>query len=202
MTSKLQWLALVAVAIIAFGGWFFPQTRTAFGAAVTDIQNSVYSGISVPQFFLGGNSTATSIGETVSTGSCNSGAYAASSTLFAVANPFTSTSTATMQVISGTGQATTSVMLVGTSTTSTGITSTTVSPSFMNAQVATSAAFVTNPGILSGSLGYLSPGASTIRTVSIAPGDFIVGQATSTTSGMGTNYSPGLTCAYKIRWTN
>lgn len=193
---------LIAI-VIAIGGYFFPQIQKSFGNSAGDVQNTVFSGVVAPQWFLGNNSTLGSIGEIPSTGSCNSGTYAASSTLFAVANPFSATSTATFQSVVGTGQATTSTFLVGTSTLSVGLVASNVSATFVNAGVATGTQFFTSPGISVGpGTGYLAPGTGTFRTVVVGPGEFVVGQATSTATGVGAaNYTPGLTCTYKIRWT-
>jgi len=202
MTSKAQWVALVAVAIIAIGGYFFPQTKAIFGNAATDIQNTVYSGLTTAQLFIGNGSVAGSIGSTISTGSCNAGAYAASSTLFAVANPFNATSTVTLQVISGTGQATTSSMLVGTSTASTGI-ATTLGGTLANFSAATTSPFWVSGGVTVGSAGYTSAGANTFRTIVVSPSEFVVAEATSTaTAGGAAAYTPGVACTYKLEWKN
>jgi len=202
MTNKSLTIGLIVIAIIAIGGYFFPQVKGAFGTAATDIQNTTLSGLSIPQLFIGNGSTAGSIGQTVSTGSCNAGAYAASTTLFGVVNPFNATSTATLQVITGTGQATTSAVLVGTSTAAVGVAST-IMGVLANFSAATSSPFWTSGGVTLGSAGYLTAGSASARTIAVGPTDAVVAFATSTATGAGANsYTPGITCTYKIEWKN
>lgn len=201
MTSKIQWVALVAVAIIVIASCLLLSTKSVFSAAATDIQNTVYSGIVAGQLFIGGTTNASAVGQAVSAGSCNTGIYAASTTLFGVQSPFSATSTATL-IITGLGQATTSTLTVGTSTVATGQTSTSVSATLANEQIATTSTFTSYSGITVGSVGYVNPGAGTFRTIQVGPSDFVVGQATSTATLIGaTNYTPGLTCTYKILWS-
>lgn len=207
MSSKIQWVALVAVLIIAIGAYMFPtQTKevmTNVGSSASDIQNTLYSGIVTTQMFIGGTTAASSIGTVVSTGSCNTGAYAASTTEFAIANPFNATSTVILQVIAGTGQATTTTFQVGTSTASTGIVSTTISPTMANFSAATTSPFWVSGGITVGSAGYLSAGANTFHTIVLSPNEFVVGFATTTATGGGASaFTPGVACTYKLEWKN
>lgn len=195
-------VGLVAILVIALGVLYFTKTNHTFGNSAPDVQNTVYSGIVAPQIFLGNTTAAGSIGSIASTGSCNAGSYAASSTLFAVANPFAATSTVTLQVISGTGQATTTSLAVGTSTTATGV-ATTIGGTLANISAGTTTPFWTSGGVTVGSAGYVSAGANTFRTIVVGPNDFVVAVGTSTATGAGAaNYSPGLSCAYKMEWKN
>ncbi len=162
----------------------------------TEITASV--GAQLATLFLGGTTAATSIGEQVSTGSCAS----ATTTTFAVLNPFTATSTATLQQFYGVGNATTTLFNIGTSTVSsiptTGLTGSLV----INASVATGTQFFLSSGIRYGGLA-LDAGSASLRTIIVGPSEYVAGYATTTISGMGTNYSGTYTsCVYKIRWVN
>lgn len=202
MSNKILTVGLIVALALASGAYFFPKQVKLLGTAASDVQNTVYSGLVAAQLFIGGTTAASSVGATVSSGTCNAGSYAASSTQFAVQNPFGATSTATLFTVSGTGQSTSSSLLIGTSTQSTGILST-VSPTLVNVTVATSAPFFVAGGVTVGSTGYLSSGANTFRTVVVGPTDYIVGFSTSTATGAGAaQYTPGITCAYKIEWRN
>lgn len=190
---------MIAVAIIAAGGYFFPQAKALFGSAASDIQNTVYSGVVTQQLFVGGTTAASSIGQVTAFGTCNAGIYAGSSTLFAVANPFNATSTVTVQVVSGMGQATSSSLLVGTSTASTGYSTANLTNVFINATVATNTPFWISGGIQLGSAGYNTAGSGTTRTIVIGPNEFVGAFSTSTATGGGAvAYVPGLTCSYKL----
>lgn len=167
--------------------------------AVTSTGNMVVSS--------GETFTQGSLNSEVISGTCNAGAYAASSTLFAIANPFNATSTATFDDIYGTGQATTSQLLVGTSTLSSGLASTNVSASFINNttmanSVATSSAFYFAPGTTAGSgAGFSLAGGANMRTIQVGPSDFVVGYASSTATGGGaTSYVPGIGCTYNVEF--
>ncbi len=161
--------------------------------------------------FLGGNTRSTALETQETVGSCGEDVtsvagysginYAASSTLFGLQNPYAATSTATLNILNATGQATTTTLEVGTSTTATGIASATISPTFVNASVATTAPATFTPGVSVGSLGFESAGTGTFKTVQVGPKDYIVAYATSTATGAGAaNYIPGLVCSYKIKW--
>lgn len=201
MSNKSLTIGVLIAIVIAIGAYFFPVARNAFGTAASDVQNTVYSGIVTAQLFVGGSTPASSIGQATAFGTCNSGIYAASSTLFSVQNPFNATSTVTVQVVSGMGQATSSSLQVGTSTASVGLTSGVTA--FINATVATSAPFWISGGVQVGSAGYNTAGANTFRTIVIGPNEFVDGYSTSTATGGGANsYVPGLTCSYKLDYRN
>ena len=199
------WVGLIAVAIIAIGGYFFPQVKGAVAGAIssTDVAATNFTeltasiGFQTPVIQQGGNTAASSVISQVTTTSCNS----ATSTLFAIASPFiTGTSTATIISISGTGQATTSSLLVGTSTATTGLASTNVSASVVNSTnvIATTSSFYIVPGLL---VGPFPSGAGTVRTLTVDPTYSIVGYSTSTATGAGAAaYVPGFSCSIKIRW--
>src|ERR1700683_234337 len=124
---------------VHLGGNSSSQTAGGFfsGDTVTNPQwfTNGFSAGSVQQFFVdaagrlfrGGNTRATALESTEAIGNCGeqitngtagySGiSYAASSTLFAFQNPYAATSTFTMNIMTVTGQATTSSLVVGTST--------------------------------------------------------------------------------------
>lgn len=199
---------MVLVIILGFLGTVLLRKDTVAGAiSPTDVSATNFTeitasvGAQLATLFLGGVTADTSIGEQVSTGSCAS----ATTTIFAVANPFSATSTVRLQSFKGIGNATTTLLYVGTSTASTGLALTNVSPTLVNAaSVATSTQFITSSGITVGSLGYLSSGSGTFPTISVGPSDYIVAFATTTATGAGAaNYSGTYSsCVYKLRWAN
>lgn len=208
MTNKNLTIGLLITLVIAISGLFFPKVRNLVGVvAPTDITATNFTeitastGILTPLLQLGGSTAATSVSEQVSTGSCT----AATSTPFAVANPFTATSTATLQSFQGVGNATTTLLYVGTTTQASGLALANLSPTLVNAaSVATTSQFFTSSGITVGpGTGYLSSGSNTFRTIVVGPSEYVSAFATTTTSGMGTNYVGNYTsCTYKIRWQN
>jgi len=134
-------------------------------------------------------------------GVCNS----ATTTIFAVRNPFNATSTATVLAIEGVGNATTTTFEVGTSTKATGLAAADVSGTLIvNASVATTSGFYTASGIQSGASGsYLSPGTGSARSVVLGPTQYIAGFATTTATGAGAaGFTGGFTsCTYTIEFT-
>lgn len=135
----------------------------------------------------------------VSSGSCAS----ATTTLFSVANPMTSQSTSTaMVIIRGIGQATSTALTVGTTTSAVGLTSSTVSSTLVNAAtIATTTPFYIESG-LTGSSTPTPAGSGTTREVVVGPSERIGAFATSSASGAGAaGYVGGLTsCTYRILW--
>lgn len=172
------------------------------GGSVTCFTDVAVSNLySTVRFWLGGSTDSTAVSEIPTIGSCNT----ASSTLFAVANPFNATSTVTVQSVEITGQATTSSLLVGTSTKSTGLASTDVSATLVNSSngIATSSLVFTSSGITVGpGTGYLSAGSNTFRTIVVGPSENLVAYSTTTATGAGAaNYTPGFSsCSYKATW--
>lgn len=147
---------------------------------------------------VGGAYGANSVTQKVSTGTCS----AASTTLFAVLNPFTATSTVVVQQIVGTGQATTSSLLVGTSTKSVGLAASDVSPTLVNSSngLATSTKFYFASGVSVGT-GFTALGSGTSQEVGVGPSEYVVGFSTTTASGSGgANYTGGQNCTYKLLW--
>lgn len=118
------------------------------------------------------------------------GAYVGSSTPFAFANPFAATSTCTLEDIGGSGQATSTAILVGTSSRSTGILGTTMTvAAFASSTIATSSAWMITPGLY----GATAAGGGAQRSIQVGPSEFIVGFSTSTYGGAGAlNYVNGL----------
>ncbi len=138
----------------------------------------------------------------VSVGTC---ASSATSTEFSIQNPFgAATSTATVESISGIGQATSTNFLVGTSTASSvNYLTTNISPTLVNATIATGTPqFYISSGLTTG-LAANSPGTNSVRTIVVGPSLYLLGFATSTYGNAGAlNYKlPALTsCTYKITW--
>lgn len=156
-------------------------------------------------FLRGGYSVTNSVAETQTIGSCASGG---SSTLFAVASPLNATSTAKVLIMTVGGNATTSSLLVGTSTKSTSLVSTDVSPSFINSTngISSSTVFTTASGVRQSAapnLDWIDAGSGSQATLYVIPGQYVVAYSTTTATGAGAaQYAPGFTtCTYKIIWT-
>jgi len=178
-----------------------------------------------------GGATTTALQLKVTQGTCLNSA--ATSTIFSIANPFISTSTVFAFELSGTMGATTSDIIVSTSTasaplgsvisTTTGTGVTQFWPNFLAViNIATSTAFQFTAGATKGvqyNTAYLVPtsgspfsvpGSSGTSTISVAPGQFLVGMSTSTygndadggrngATGSGLTAIPS-TCTYKVLW--
>lgn len=124
--------------------------------------------------------------------------YAGSSTQFAV-NPYfgLGTSTVTITSIALTGQATSSFLMVGTSTKSVGLVSSDVTPVAASTTIATSSGqrYIT-PGIA----GDMPAGGSNQRSFTVGPNQLVVGYATS--SGWNTaGYTQANACQVKMTFT-
>lgn len=217
------WIGVLIAIVIAFGALFTAlsgsgsavpakQDGPKLGSSVNGGNVTDYSAVNVvtgywqnsvqilgtlstgfTELILGSSSGV--ITQTATVGSCNS----ASSTLFAVLNPFSATSTATLVSLQAVGNATTSQLAVGTSTTSTGLGS--VSQSLVaSTTVATSSAFFIASGIASGSgASYLTPATPLMRSIVVGPSQYVAGYAGA--SSQGTQYTSGFTsCTYSIRW--
>jgi hypothetical protein len=203
---KVLWGALIAVAIIAIGGYFYPPVRTALAGAISTTDYNATNlvgeftasiGIQTPSFQQGGTTAATSVQSIVQVYSC-SGTANSTSTEFAAASPYasTGTSTATVESITVTGEATTTSLLVGTSTASTGLSpvASSVTPVVASTTVGTSTPLYLAPG----TPGYNSPGGGNFRTIQVAPSEFLVGEATS--SWQSAQYAQGISCTVKVKW--
>jgi hypothetical protein len=130
-----------------------------------------------------------------SSGTCASG----TSTAFAMVNPWSATSTASI-VMTITGQATSTDLEVGTTTRDTGLTAAVVSNRLIDdITVATSTQTAVASGIDAG--GYHSPGTLSSARVVVKPGEYLGAFATSTYANeLTVNYSAGLTCGYVVEW--
>lgn len=132
-------------------------------------------------------------------GSC---ANAASSTLFAIKTTATTTYQVWIPAIGG--NATTSSLLVGTSTTPNGSTSISATLISSTNGIATS----TVQGAYSGQTdvpnGFISAGAGSSKSIIAIPGQYLVGFSTSTALGSGAQgYSPNFsTCSYQVKSEN
>lgn len=145
----------------------------------------------------GGSYSATTMRSTrASIGSC---AGAATSTQFAIANPYSSTSTVEIQVVGTVSSST--ALKVGTSTTAfPNNTASNVSATLINTTLATSTPFAVWSGIAVGSAGYPGAGASTFSKIVVGPNDYVVGYASSSFS---TGVNVGVSgCTYKGLWQN
>lgn len=134
--------------------------------------------------------------------SCN----LASSTVFSLVDPFTGNATATVQIISfnGVGNATTTLLTAGTSTSPSS--SAAPAPSLFNAvSIATTTPFTISSGITTFAMGngILSSGASTVYDTIVTPAaPYVNGYATTTATGAGANsYVGGYTgCSGYADW--
>lgn len=140
--------------------------------------------------------------ETVTSGACAS----ATTTLFAVTNPFAATSTASLMILGATGQATSTTFSVGTTSlpATASFTLSNISPSLVNgAFVATTSQF----SLVSGQTGQLGSGqisaGNSVSRIIVGPGEVIGAFGTSTATGLGAkNYTGGISCQYDIKWDN
>lgn len=209
MDLKPIGLALVAI-VIAIGAYFHGSVQTVvktFGAAVSCGGNTtcLIGDLNLTgAFSFGSGDPSVSYQQQESVGTCNAGAFVASSTQFVVSNPFAATSTATIDTLIGAGQATSTTFSVGTTTLSTGLALANVSPSLVNNALVstTSVSFYVNPGQTSAlGTGQVTAGTS-VNKIVVGPTENIAMFATSTYTGVGAlNYTPGITCTYKIRWS-
>lgn len=130
--------------------------------------------------------------------SCNT----ASTTLFAAKPPSGATSTVDVGLLNLGGNATTTSVYVGTSTTPSPPASSNVSATLVNgAQVATNTVQWLSPGVTVGPAnGFLSSGTGTFTSIVVGPNDWLVMWATSTATGAGAaQYTPGFsTCNGKF----
>ncbi len=159
------------------------------------------------QLLLGGSSSgsytaqSTSVkSEQLGSGACTTGA---TSTALILTNPYAATSTYTINsfTVSGT-QPTTTSYIIGTTTATQGLTSTTVSPIGGSFQMGSSTPGYLTPGVTGN-----TPTPVTIpgqRTFLVGPTQSVAVYATSSVSGVGsTSYNPALNgCVLKGTWTN
>ncbi len=142
MTSeKKLWVALVAVAILAIGGYFYPQVKASFGAISTqDGSATAYTQLAVTNgvFISGGglvNTNGCQSNGGVTTCTVRQSLVSGTSTPCAIQNPFTATSTIVsfvMNISTATSSAIT--WAIGTSTTAYA-----TSTSMLNPSIAASA---------------------------------------------------------------
>lgn len=189
-------VALILVAIFHIGA--VNQVIKKLGSAV-GITNVTSLEIDTGWFLRSNTAGGTAFQTVPSIGTCNT----ASSTAFAVSNPFFATSTASVVMVNGLGNATSSLFEIGTSTVSTGLTTSLISPTLVNATLATSSAnYSFASGVTVGSIGYVSAGSGTFGKIMVGPNDYVSAYSTSTYSGVGAlNYTPS-PCTYKIMWEN
>lgn len=126
-----------------------------------------------------------------------SGSFAdATTTIFAVSNPFSATSTVLCPVIQGQNGTTTIDILVGTSTSSSGLTkNSSVSATLLNiTTIATSTKFFASSGVTVGpGTGFNSAGSGTFQTIVVGPSEYLVGLATSSYAGSSAIGKQGIT---------
>lgn len=210
MTNKAQfWFGLVAIGLLVAILYFVASPKHAIGAVNnSNCGGSVtcFTDLSVGNFWATGmvaygpgTTAATELQETVLVGTCATG----TSTPFDLANPFSATSTVTIESLDVVGQATTTSLSIGTTTKSSGLASTDLSPTLANAaSIATGTEAFIISGVTAGlGSGQVSSGTGSQAKIVLGPNERIGAFATSTATGAGAaNYSPALTsCTYKIR---
>lgn len=122
---------------------------------------------------------------------------AASSTLFSYLNPFSSTSTARVTLFQGTGNASSSVLTIGTSTARTGLSAVGSASLVPSVTVATATTFALSSGVTQGGAGWLSTTGA--FEVGVGPSQFVSGYATGS---FAVPYTPGFTsCTGFVEFT-
>lgn len=125
-----------------------------------------------------------------------SGSFAdATTTIFAVANPFLATSTASCPILQGQNGTTTIDILVGTSTKQYLTKNSDVSATLINSTlIATSTKIFLSSGITVGpGTGFNSSGTGTFPKIVVGPSEFLVGLATSSYAGSSATGKQGIT---------
>lgn len=224
MTNKLNWLiSAVIAAVVAFGvvSLFGSPAKRAGGTTINNLatwapsfgvsnSNGVEADIGfwdaagAASNFLGSlafssNVTTAGIGFQGSAGTCGS----ATSTMFSIVNPTSATSTVEIDMMTLTGQATSTTFSIGTTTKSSGLALTDISPTLVNAalvatgtQATLISGFTTNLGN-----GQISSGTGSVDKIVVGPNERVAGYATSTYGGVGAlNYTPAVSCTYKLLW--
>ena len=224
---KTNWIAVVAVVIALFALFHFSSpvklgavdtTCQGFTTCLSDLYLTTTGGgtgsfqaagtalISgeatvLGTFFQGGSTATTAVEQKVSAGSCNT----ATSTIFGIVNPFTATSTATVRIY-GLSQATTTALIVSTTTQATGLTSALIGAGSLvvSASIASTSQFYIQSGqsTLLGT-GQVSAGTSVYQTV-VGPSEYVGAYATSSIAAQGSSRAADMgftSCTYKILWT-
>ncbi len=208
-------LVLAAAFILSFHSSPTSYGATAFTSG--QVQNSPFifsSGLSAgsaQQLIIDGSGNLTTIGTlTVGSGSgvtqqfvTGSCVNTASTTLFAVLNPFNATSTATLISMTEGGNATSTTIQVGTSSRPAWNTTGDISASLINA---TSTPSSTVEWLESGSqqsnLGFLPAGTASQFRVVVPPNVYVGAYATGTANGVQTGMTLGEpTCSYELLFT-
>lgn len=222
-------VTLAILGILIFGGLSKPAPAgnflqdagspgaASYGATIASFSSTLFSHLSNLQVngnfnvvgILGQGSdgnTGNPLLSQETTANCNQGIYVGSSTQLVIPNAFAATTTAQVTIITGAGQATTTLFSMGTTTQTTGLSLATVSDAFVNgASVATgTVSFVALPGMSTNlGTGQISAGAGTTKTVVLGPTENIGLYATSTATGAGAKfYTPGLSCVVKVKFEN
>lgn len=187
-----------------FGSTAIPGQQNPESSSISTFASESIATIGT--FFMGGhNSDALARAQYASVGTCAD----ATTTLAALVNPFSATSTAQVSVLSGQNGTTTVSLLMGTSTTAFApVNGNLPSPTLLNiATLATSSVLYTASGVAVGSLGYIAPGTANY-SISVAGGDYALLQATSSYAGSSATGLQGITntnntfsCTYKVLWT-
>lgn len=210
MSKNLKIVVFAALVLLggALGGWL-----TGGKTIIEKVKETSFQGISnLSNLALGSSFSGTlpdpgsivqnGTAQYVSSGSCND----ATTTLFAVANPFAATSTVDFTKIDITNGTTTGLFYVGTTTAPTASSlAGGVSPSLVaGASIATSTlAYVVNGQKGSGAE-FPSAGASSLDRIVVGPSQYVIGVINPTATGADTSGVTGnsntFSCSYSINW--
>lgn len=218
MSNKNLTIGLVIAIVIAIGGYFTPIGQQVAQQAVQktgNILDTDYFDLfqATTGFQLGnaragtlntgggvvscGNTTSVALVSGTLPATCSITSTGASTTVIAI-GPFTASSTLTQLFVSGLNGATSTDLVVGTSTVPSVFATSTLAENVMGLfNTAASVRFFSIAGDLIGSsLGYTSPAGGTYKTngsVGVGVGDYILVFATSTASAGGSNGGIGPT---------
>lgn len=216
MTSTQKiWVALIAVAIIAIGAYYYPakySSNQQVGASIptdgsvsrtlgtiysyTNGQNGIIPGIwsdgvlalkTFLQFNAGVDATSAATSTSFIQTASVANCAAATSTSFVVANPFAATSTVAIELGIVSGQATSTTFSIGTTTKASGLALSDISPTLAAGVIA---ATTTQIAFRSGQTtqlgtGQVTSGAGSIGRIVVGPSESVAMFATSTFSGIG-----------------
>ena len=197
MTAKL--VSLLAALLIAITGL---SAYVLHSGPASPVLGAVAQSSPGPEFCIGQKCT-----YVVPITQC----FSASTTLFSVRDPY-GTSTARLLSMQVGGNATTSTLVVGTSTVAaagatTPVPSLVIANSSTTGMVSSSTVYWTSSGNLMGSangvnLGWLSAGAGSQSTILVKPSEYVQAYATTSINGMGVQYTPGFsTCNFELEFT-
>lgn len=203
MNKTLSWIVAILVVGVLGTGCYLALHKVGGKGGTSNADDVALNGsltLGMANYGSGTASYSGGVVESANYGNCAD----QSTTLFAVQNPNSSTSTARVVRLNGQQGTTSTDFLVGTSTTATApVNANLSSPSGLAARiVATSTQFFLASGVTGN-----DTNAATGATFAVGPGQYVLGQATSSYSGSSatgnggiTNPTNTLSCSYEIIW--